>query len=120
MENWKVQGTQTEQWNKIMRNRDEVNRAAKLDNNQGRQVNFINQTYHSKAQLIRDNTTLTEEQRKEQLSSLNTERRARIQTVIGKSREKRLDRERKKYYTKNGSDMEVAWIDEAEGFVQNK
>lgn len=120
MEKYKSQSAETEKWAKINRNRDEVNRAAKLNINQGRQVNYINQTYHSKAQLVRDNTTLSDEQKKEQLASLNMERRSKIKAVIGNSKEKRLDRERKKYHQKNGSDMEVAWIEEAEGYTKNK
>ncbi|HMJ47295.1 MAG TPA: hypothetical protein VK498_08195 [Ferruginibacter sp.] len=117
-EKYKAQITKSEEWSKIYRNRDEVNRLAKLDAYQGKQVNYINETYHDKAQLVRDDAALTDDLKKQQLASLNIERRDKIKTAIGKSKEKKLEKKRKEYYAKNGADMEVAWINEAEGYVK--
>jgi hypothetical protein len=50
---------------------------------------------------------------------LNSERRARIQSVVGKSKEKKLEKERKEYSKKYGEDSQAKWIDEVEGYVAN-
>jgi len=110
-ENWKVQIADVEKRYEIERSRDEIIKNAKLTSNQGRQVKYINQLYHDKAKAVQDNTSLTEEQKKAQYVALNTERRARISAIIGKSREKKLEKERQEYREKNTVDVSQNWID---------
>ena len=111
-EKWKGQMAQQEEWLKVQRSRDEIIKAAKLDYNQGRQVKYINQTYHNKARLVREDSTLTDEQKKAQYITLNNERRDKIRVVIGKSKEKKLEKERQSYVkTHQGVDLDEAWID---------
>ena len=118
-ESWKSHTTQQEQFAKAERNRNQVIMAAKLGPTQGRLVMDINVAYNDKAKTITDNTALTEDQRKQQLAGLNTERRAKIKAIIGKSKERKVERERKEMVQKNGADMEDAWIDIAEGYVKS-
>jgi hypothetical protein len=95
----------------IERSRDEIIKAAKLSGNQGRQVKYINQLYHDKAKMVQDNTSLTEEQKQAQYAALNAERRAKISAIIGKSKEKKLEKERQEYRAKNTVDPSQNWID---------
>ncbi len=117
---WKNQSQEKEQWLKIQRQRNAVNSSAKLDNYKSSQVNYINQTYHDKAKAIHDDAAITEDQKKEQYAKLNAERRARIKAVVGKSKERKLEKARKEYSQKNADDTEAAWINEAEGIAKNK
>jgi hypothetical protein len=109
--NWKAQMAQHEQKYMIDRSRDEVIRAAKLTGNQGRQVKYINQVYHEKARVVRQDSTLTEEQKTAQYMALNTERRNKIKAIVGSSKEKKLEKERQEYRRKNSVDADEAWID---------
>lgn len=118
-ESWKSHAAQQEQYAKSERNLDQVIMAANLGPNQGRQVKDINLAYNSKAKMITENATLTDDQKKEQLAALNTERRDRIKAIIGKAKEKKLERERKEVAQKNGADVEAAWIELAEGVVKS-
>ncbi|MEP6712957.1 MAG: hypothetical protein ABJA37_11095 [Ferruginibacter sp.] len=111
--------TQKEDWAKLERSRDEINKAAKLSEGQGRQVKNINMSYTDKVKMIKGDAALTEQQKKDQLVVLNTERLARIKAIIGNSKAKRLEKERKEYVLKNGADMEEGWIDEVEGVAKN-
>ena len=116
---YKTIKTQTEDWAVADHKKDEINKAAKLTVTQGRQVKNINQSYTEKANMVKENTTLTEEQKKAQLMTLNTERLARIKAVVGNGKAKRLEKERKEFVMKNGSVSEEMWIDEVEGYAKN-
>ena len=116
---YKTMSTQKELWAKLERSRDEINKAAKLSDNQGRQVKNINQVYTEKAKLVKDNMTLNDQQKKDQFVVLNTERLARIKAIVGNAKSKKLEKERKEFVLKNGSDMEEKWIDEVEGYAKN-
>ena len=119
--NWKRISDEKEQWAKTEQGFDAVNRAAKLGDYQSRQVKTINQSYYEKAKLIGDSTGMDDEQRKQQLMALNTERKAKIKAVIGRSKVKKLEKERREYVKNNGEDAQAKWIDEAEGVeVKNK
>ena len=99
---------------------DAINRAANLSTYQGGQVKIINQTYNDKARMVRENLVLTDEQRKQELTTLNTERKAKITAVLGKARHKKLEKERREYIKMNGEDSQAKWIDEVEGYANNK
>lgn len=104
------------EWEKTERNNAEIMRAAKLSDYESKQVKFINQTYNEKANaLIKNSST---EQKKQELILLNEERKAKIKTIIGKSKERKLDKERKEYVTKHGSDQDSQWVDAAENFAK--
>lgn len=115
---WKRLSDEKELSAKTEHNMDEVNKAAKLGSYESRQVKAINQSYFDKAKAVKDNTELTEDQRKQQLVALNTERRTSIKAVIGKSKDKKLEKERKEYVKKNGEDVQAKWIDEVEGYAK--
>ena len=116
---YKTMSTQKEEWSKLERKRDEINKAAKLSDNQGRQVKNINHSFTEKAKIVKDNAALSDQQKKDQLVTLNTERIARIKAIVGNSKSKKLEKERKEFVQKNGSDMEEGWIDEVEGYAKN-
>lgn len=116
---FKSMSSEREMWAKNERSRNEINKAAKLSDNQGRQVKNINHTYTEKAKLVKANMTMTDEQKKQELITLNTERMARIKAILGSAKAKKLMKERKEYNLKNGVDMEEGWIDEVEGYAKN-
>jgi carbamoylphosphate synthase small subunit len=118
--NWSALSQDKEQSLKAERNWDEINKAAKLNEYQGTQVKFINQSYSNKAKTVKENIALTDDLKKEQLSVLNTERKARIKSVLGNSKAKKLAKEQKKFETKYGADAELAWVSEVEGYANNK
>jgi len=96
----------------------DINSAAKLSDYQSKQVKYINQTYSDKAKMIvQGNDPQT---KKQELVVLNEERKIKLRTVIGKSRERKLESERKDFVKKNGADEATAWIDIAESVAKNK
>lgn len=101
----------------IQNERNTINKAARLNDYQGQQVNFINQAFYAKAQKIKLDSSIAEDQKKQQLAKLNEERRSRLQTVIGKSKEKKFEKARKSH--NNSNDTEVQWINEVEGLAKN-
>lgn len=116
---WAKLSTEKEIARKTEHNLDEINRAAKLGTYESRQVKIINQTYFEKARMVKENIELTEDQRKQQLATLNTERRAKIKATVGSSKDKKLEKERKEYFKKYGEDAQAKWIDEVEGYATN-
>ncbi len=95
----------------------DINKAAKLSEYQSKQIKFINQTYTDKANaLIAGVDPLT---KKQELAVLNEERRAKIKVVVGKSRERKLESERKDYFKKNTADQTNSWINIAESVASN-
>jgi hypothetical protein len=95
----------------------DINKAAKLSEYQSKQVKFINQMYTGKANaLIAGVDPLT---KKQELAVLNEERRAKIKVVVGKSRERKLESERKDYFKKNTADQTNSWINIAESVASN-
>ena len=93
----------------------DINKAAKLNDYQGGQVKYINQTYTEKAKLI--TTGIDPQTKKQELALLNEERRNKIRLIVGKSREQKLEKERKEYFKKNAADESNAWINIAESVV---
>ena len=119
IEGWKSHATQQEEYAKAERSHNQLISAANLGTTQGRQVKDITAMYNDKAKMINDNVSITDEQKKEQLAALNTERRTKLKAVLGKSKERKLEKERKDLVKKNGAPSEDAWIDTAESVVKN-
>lgn len=91
-----------------------IMKGAKLSDYEAKQVIYINQTYNEKAKLIIGSGT--SEQKKQELFNLNEERKAKIKIVAGKSGEKKLEKERRDYFKKNGVHTDSQWIETAESF----
>ena len=66
--------------------------------------------YNDKARMLQMDENITEDMKLQQLASLNNERRAKMQAVIGKKNEKKFEKERKKYMLKHTDDMQSAWM----------
>ncbi len=94
----------------------DINRAAKLNDYQGKQVKYINQTYTEKAKILING--VDPQTKKQELALLNEERRNKIRLIVGKSRERKLENERKDYFKKNTADESNAWINIAESVAQ--
>jgi hypothetical protein len=111
---WKQQIEEKDLWYATERSQNAINKTAKLTDNQGRQIKAINMAYNDKSKLVRDDASLTEEQKKEALMNLNVERRAKIKTVIGTKKEVKLEKERKEYNINNKEDKNSEWMNENE------
>jgi len=109
---WKKQISDKDDWYAAERTQTQLAKAAKLSDNQGRQVKAINMSYNDKAQLVMLDSTLSSDLRTQQLNALNLERRAKIKEVVGKGKEKNLEKERIKYSAKNTDDRLSAWLNE--------
>ena len=101
----------------IQRQRETINKTAKLNDYQGQQVDYINQTFFGKAQTIKEDPAIPEDKKKLELAKLNDERKSRLQTLIGKSKEKKFEKVRKAH--PNANDSEVQWINEVDGVAKN-
>ena len=110
---WKRQISDKDNEYAANRTQNEIVKAAKLSENQGRQVKAINMTYNDKAQLVVMDSTLSQESRNQQLTTLNLERRTKIKEVVGKSKEKNVEKQRMKVSAKNSDDKLSAWVNEA-------
>ena len=94
----------------------DINSAAKLNDYQSKQVKYINQTYSEKAKILVNGAD--PETKKMELATLNEERRNKIRVIVGKSREKKIENERKDYFKKNTADESNAWINIAESVAK--
>ena len=90
----------------------DINRAAKLNDYQSKQVKYINQSFSEKAKMIVQGND--PQSKKQELAVLNEERRNKIRVIVGKSRERKLESERKDFIKKNGTDETNVWIGIAE------
>ncbi len=118
-EKWKQQAAERELAYQSDRTQQNIANNARLSSYHGRQVKVINQTYSDKARLVKEDSVLTDAEKKDQLAALNAERRDKIQATIGKSKAKRLDKEQAKYYKQYGMDPQLRWTSEVEGMVKN-
>lgn len=116
-EHAKTLSREQEQALAIQQSRNEASKAAKLNDYQKQQVNFILQAFYTKAIRIKQDSSVAEDQKKQQLAQLNDERRSKLRSVIGKSKERKLEKARKSQ--NNTIDTEVQWINEAEGYAKN-
>ncbi|MFT3911969.1 MAG: hypothetical protein QM737_21270 [Ferruginibacter sp.] len=101
----------------IQSQRETLGKAAKLNDYQQQQVVFINQLYFGKAQKIKQDPALAEDKKRAELTKLNDERVNRLKTVIGKSKEKKLEKARKNQ--KNTIDTDTQWISEVDGVAKS-
>ncbi len=109
---WKSFSVEQENMARLERERDAIVKGAKINDNLGRQVKYINSSYTVKANDVRNNMALTEAQKSEQLVNLNNERRAKIKAIAGNNKEKKLEKERKEYVQKHADAVnELAWVD---------
>ncbi len=101
-----------EDGDKMDKTQMDINRAAKLNDYQSKQVKYINQTFSDKARLLVQGND--PQSKKQELALLNEERRNKIRVIVGKSRERKLESERKDFIKKNGIDETNVWIGIAE------
>lgn len=109
---WKRQISDKDNEYAANRSQNEIVKAAKLSENQGRQVKAINMSCNDKAQLVMMDSSLSQESRNQQLTTLNLERRAKIKEVVGKNKEKNVEKQRMKVSAKNSDDKLSAWVNE--------
>ncbi|MFT3981214.1 MAG: hypothetical protein QM687_12135 [Ferruginibacter sp.] len=112
-ENWKRTVADKDAWYDHERSQNAINKKAGISDIQGRKVKALNEAYNSKAKLIKEDATLTEDAKKTQLAALNAERTAKIKEIVGSNKAKKLDKERKNYAKKNTDDHDSKWIDES-------
>ncbi|MEO6406241.1 MAG: hypothetical protein ABIY51_02720 [Ferruginibacter sp.] len=116
--NWKSMSVEQEKMLRVERERDAIVKNAKLKDNVGRQVKYINSTYSVKATDVKNNMSLTDAQKAEQFATLNNERRAKIKAIAGNGKERKLEKERKEYLKDHPDAVnELSWVD---GIVKNK
>ena len=111
---WKQTIEEKESWYATERSQNAINKAAKINDNQGRLIKEVNMSYNQKSKALRDNMDMADEDRRTQLIMLNTERREKIKSIIGAKREMKLEKSRKEYTTKNKEDINSQWMNEYE------
>lgn len=112
-EKYKNMSAQSEQWNRIEKERALIFKEAKLNEYQITQARFVNQQYAERAAALQADEMKTAEDRAAAMAQLNLERETKLKTVLGKSRAKKLEKARKSYVKKNGAIEADAWIDMA-------
>jgi len=117
---WKQTIEEKETWYATERSQNAINKAAKINDNQGRLIKAINMSYNGKSKAVRDNMEMQDEEKRAQLTSLNTERRDKIKAVIGSKKEEKLEKSRKEYTTKNKEDINSQWMNEYEVVKKSK
>lgn len=115
-ENYKSMAQESEHWNAMEKERALIHKSAKLNEYQISQARFVNQQYREKAAAINADSVNTAEQKAAQLAQINAEREAKLKTVLGKSKARKLEKARKAYVKKNGSIEEDAWIETASSY----
>lgn len=117
---WAIESASKDEWYATNRSQDAMNKAAKLNDMQGRQVKAINQTYLQRAKAIKADVTIAEADRTAQLTSLNVERREKIKAVIGNDKEKSLEKQRIKMTETDVDAAAFKWVDETTPVVATK
>lgn len=110
-EKWKNAAQEKEAWYDFNRNQDMFNKKAKLNDMKGRQVKAINQEYSEKAEVVRNMVDLSPADRMQQYTALNNERRQKIQEIVGKKTEAKLEKIRKEFSV-NNEDSQLKWMDD--------
>ncbi len=72
-------------------------------------VKTINKTYIDKAMLVQKNSD--DIQKTQSLIALNIARRNELKSILGQSKERKLEKARLAYIAKNGSNTDTAWMD---------
>jgi hypothetical protein len=104
-------------WDKAEKNQADIVKAAGLNKYQSQQVRYINFAYSDKANKLEKRKDQTN--KNYELALLNIERRNKIKIIVGKFKEKKIEKIRKRVNIKNGADEETAWIDYANNYVKN-
>ncbi len=97
------------EWDKAAKVQTDISEGIKLSEATKNQVKVINTSYTQKAKLLLQGSEAP--QKSQELIALNEERRSKLRAMLGKSKERKLEKERKEYITKNGINNETAWMD---------
>ncbi len=95
-ERYTAMGVERMQQDKADKEAMELAKSAKLNDYQLRQIKLINENYSSKLKEISENASLDQAQKQQQLDALNADRVAKIKTVAGKSKAKKIERQQAK------------------------
>jgi hypothetical protein len=107
-------GKNTDEYDKIQKLHSDMIQGVPLSDYKSRQVKIINTSFSEKAKVIvQDGDANAKAQ---ELAALNEERRKKIKALLGKSKEKKLEKERKAFIKKNGVNADIAWMDIANSF----
>ena len=117
--NWTKTVADKDAWYDHERSQNAINKSAGLNDIQGRKVKAINEQYNERAKMVKLDSTLSQDQVKTQLASINEERLAKIKETVGSSKAKKLEKARKSYAAKNTDDHDSKWINDAVA-VKNK
>ena len=116
-ESYAAIGKNIDEYDKGQKLQADMINGAGLSDYKSRQVKIINTSFTEKAKIIvQDGDANAKAQ---ELAALNEQRRSRIQALLGKSKERKLEKQRKSYVKKNGVNTHTAWMDIAES-VSNK
>jgi hypothetical protein len=97
------------EWDKAAKVQKDISEGINLSEATKNQVKIINTTYTEKAKLLLQGSEA--QQKSQELIALNEERRAKLRAMLGKAKERKLEKERKEYIAKNGINSETAWMD---------
>ena len=95
---------------------EDLTKEANLSLYESTQVDYINQQYNEKAKALLQGSDPS--LKKTELVVLNDERRSKIKAVVGKGKERRLEKDRKNYIQKNGATEDSQWVDIAESVTK--
>jgi hypothetical protein len=102
----------TDEYGKTQKIQSDMIQGVGLSDYKNRQVKIINTSFTEKAKIVVQDGNANE--KAQELLALNEQRRARIKALLGKSKERKLEKERKEFVKKNGVDPSTAWMDIAE------
>jgi hypothetical protein len=102
----------TDDYDKTQKLQSDMIQGVGLSDYSSRQVKIINTSFTEKAKVIvQDGGANAKTQ---ELAALNEERRGKIKALLGKAKERKLEKERKAFVKKNGVNADTAWMDIAE------
>jgi hypothetical protein len=111
-ESYAAIGKNTDEYDKTQKLQSDMIQGVGLSDYKNRQVKIINTSFTEKAKVIvQDGDANAKAQ---QLATLNEERRGKIKALLGKTKERKLEKERKAFVKKNGVNADTAWMDIAE------
>lgn len=87
-----------------------IYKSAKLSDNQGHQVAYINNSYRAKAEILKNNPDLSPTDLSTQLTQLNAERSAKIKAALGKGDYRHYTKAEANFKKKNPGKTDVTWI----------
>jgi Spy/CpxP family protein refolding chaperone len=71
-----------------------------LSDVQGQQIKTLNEDFRNKAKAIKDNTSLTQEQKKEQLKALHEQRQAQMKSILTAEQQQKIEAKKKEFKNK--------------------